>query len=504
MNTHNSVLGKEFHSKVGRSGAKKSGRFNRSELNRFKKGKGLLPTLLVGLISFSIFGAAMQFSTVPTQAASATAFVLTINGEDDNVEIENNQTFTLQIEALDESLQTMEDYDGTITITSSDNNATLPADYTFKLSDVGIKSFDLGLKLTSPGEQTITVQDIDAPEVMGVTTVTVSGSGGGSIDPDAPVILIPNDNSVVNENVLDIVGTATPNADVSIYDGSALLGSTESDSDGEFVFSTDTLFTGTHVFKVTTLSSDSTELESNVVRVTVDDAGPMSIVTTITPSQVYTSEIFTVTVEAEKGLLLVQTVIDNRAEDLVETPIDSGTYTADVIAPSLEGTYPIDIEVTDQSGNTQMYQDQAEISILEQVIEIPNVPPVATPSFVPSQGKSPLTVQFTSNASDSDGQIVAYYWDFGNGSTSTESNPSYTFTYDPKEGDPASVTYTVQLTVTDDKGATYNAPAISVDANGNQTSTITILSDVGPGFYLIVFLSLLIAGFYHKFAGKRV
>src|SRR6266568_1658602 len=72
----------------------------------------------------------------------------------------------------------------------------------------------------------------------------------------------------------------------------------------------------------------------------------------------------------------------------------------------------------------------------------PNQPPTA--AFTASC--SVLACTFTSTSSDPDGSITAYAWSFGDGGTSTAPNPSHIYT---SEG-----TYTVQLTVTDDQGAT--------------------------------------------------
>jgi chitodextrinase len=61
-------------------------------------------------------------------------------------------------------------------------------------------------------------------------------------------------------------------------------------------------------------------------------------------------------------------------------------------------------------------------------------------------GDPSATIQFTDGSTDSDGHIVAWSWDFGDGATSVDPSPAHTYT---QAGD-----YTVTLTVTDDDGLT--------------------------------------------------
>jgi microbial collagenase len=85
----------------------------------------------------------------------------------------------------------------------------------------------------------------------------------------------------------------------------------------------------------------------------------------------------------------------------------------------------------------------------------PNQPPVAGFNFAASG----LRVNFSDTSTDADGRIVARSWNFGDGSTSTAANPSKTYA--------AAGSYSVQLTVTDDRGASRST-----------TRTVTV-SDAG-------------------------
>ncbi|WP_158267630.1 InlB B-repeat-containing protein [Adhaeribacter arboris] len=106
-----------------------------------------------------------------------------------------------------------------------------------------------------------------------------------------------------------------------------------------------------------------------------------------------------------------------------------------------------------------------------------NNEPNAVASADKLNGTSPLTVQFTGNKStDPEGQTLTYAWNFGDGTTSTEANPSHTFTSDTP------IKYTVTLTVTDTQGATDNA-TLTISINNNTPPQVTITSPVNNTQY---------------------
>ncbi len=116
------------------------------------------------------------------------------------------------------------------------------------------------------------------------------------------------------------------------------------------------------------------------------------------------------------------------------------------------GSFPVILTVTDDDGAT---------SILTKTITVSNVKPIVGFSSYGDNATLQIgdTVRFGDNSFDQDGNITKWNWSFGDGTTSTEKHPTHVY---EKSG-----TYTVQLTVTDNDGA--------------SNSHVTSLPIVAPG-----------------------
>jgi PKD repeat protein len=118
------------------------------------------------------------------------------------------------------------------------------------------------------------------------------------------------------------------------------------------------------------------------------------------------------------------------------------------------GTYTVTLTVTDDDG--------ASGSTTQQVTVAAAPPPNQSPAASFTESCSDLTCSFNSaGSSDPDGSIVGYSWSFGDGTTSTEANPSHTYS--------AGGTYSVTLQVRDDDNAV-----------GEETRQVTVTPPPPP------------------------
>jgi glucose/arabinose dehydrogenase/fibronectin type 3 domain-containing protein len=105
--------------------------------------------------------------------------------------------------------------------------------------------------------------------------------------------------------------------------------------------------------------------------------------------------------------------------------------------------------------------------------------PVADAKASPTYGYSPLTVDFTGDGSvNPGGGSLTYLWDFGDGTTSTQVNPTHTYSSSTVK------TFAAKLTVTNGSGLSSSSVAPVTVGSAPPTPTITAPADgstVYPG-----------------------
>jgi len=124
------------------------------------------------------------------------------------------------------------------------------------------------------------------------------------------------------------------------------------------------------------------------------------------------------------------------------------------------GTYSVTLHVTDNDGSGDGSSSQVTVTA-----SAPHSNHAPQAEF--GRSCQDLRCSFTDRSSDSDGNLVSWRWDFGDGASSTDQNPSHTY------GSAGS--YKVQLTVRDNGGAeanvTHTAEAQSAPPPSNKPPT---------------------------------
>jgi PKD repeat protein len=149
---------------------------------------------------------------------------------------------------------------------------------------------------------------------------------------------------------------------------------------------------------------------------------------------------------------------------------------------STKGDHEVTLKVTDAN---------AEDSIT-QIIVVRNLPPNASFTYAPSNPNEGEEIQFTDLSTDPEDQQFSRLWEFGDGSTSDQINPTHTYT-DLGE-------YACTLTVSDDENATSTF-TILITITENITFPIPLWG-IAPVVIIIVGMSIYLIRVRFKNSGQ--
>lgn len=122
------------------------------------------------------------------------------------------------------------------------------------------------------------------------------------------------------------------------------------------------------------------------------------------------------------------------------------------------GNYNVVLTVNNEKGSNSKTQ---EVTVQSEPAP-EKVFPVANFSADTTSGSAPLSVQFTDLSQNAN----EWNWDFGDGATSTEQNPDYTYF--------SAGNYTVALTVNNENGSSSKALNINVEGETDQEETLPV------------------------------
>jgi len=120
---------------------------------------------------------------------------------------------------------------------------------------------------------------------------------------------------------------------------------------------------------------------------------------------------------------------------------------------NLPGIYTVTLTASNAAGPDSIVQNNLIVAL---------GPPTASFTATPTSGCAPLDVDFTDTST---GSPTSYSWDFGDGGTSTEPNPSHTYV--------APGNYTATLTVTNDCGQDTTIQTGLIVVGGKPSASFT-------------------------------
>ncbi|HEX6023794.1 MAG TPA: ThuA domain-containing protein [Solirubrobacter sp.] len=153
---------------------------------------------------------------------------------------------------------------------------------------------------------------------------------------------------------------------------------------------------------------------------------------------------------------------------------DSGTSTAQNPSHTYTsaGTFNAVVTVSDGRGGT----GSATVPVTV-IADGENQNPTVTASRTPTGNvRVGIPISFSANGTDPNGDSLTYSWNFGDGETSTEQNPTHTFLF--------AANFSVVVTVSDGRGGTASATlGVNIQANRAptiQTATATPIDGIAP------------------------
>ena len=348
--------------------------------------------------------------------------------EELNAELTAREDLTVKVVAKDANGNVDKDFRGTIRFSSTDSEAELPSDYTFKASDQGVHTFYLAVSFGTLGRQTLSVHDLGDFRIAGELPVNVIDNSAEEFLEPQIVITVPNDNASFSSSRLTIGGDSVGCGAIQIADGPTILtDNLRPRSNGTFTYQTPNLAEGYHEFVASCLPNGNTDtlgsgagntsgntnggagnvnggagngsnsgnaasgsgaggnagsagnngvIRSDPVGVFVDRTPPNVMSVQVIPeNDLIPGESYELRIGGSEDLSKAEAMVNNQL--LILEQIDNRTFTTTSEAPLSPGVYPVSASIFDLLGNELNEGNAAAITVID--------PMPAAPEEVPEE-----------------------------------------------------------------------------------------------------------------------
>lgn len=295
--------------------------------------------------------------------------------EDIPATVARNANISFTVKAVDDAGEVVEDYTGTVRFSAEGENSSavsLPDNYKFLATDLGVHTFSLGLSFAENGNYKVIVIDLSDKFKQGETTVIV-GTTAGSDTGDAaggekPLINSPAAGTY-SQSEQTVSGTAKAGSNVLIFDNEQQIGSVPVGPTGKFTFQTEALADGKHLLYV--VSQDVISLEttgtSDTVEINIDVSPPKIDEIVIEPTtEIKPGSVIDVTLFSEENLAQAALIFNYDIVELNASTDDPSSYVGTIQAPADPGVYKVSVLLVDELQNEITYDDAATVTVSEE------------------------------------------------------------------------------------------------------------------------------------------
>ncbi|AKB81650.1 hypothetical protein MSBR3_1072 [Methanosarcina barkeri 3] len=332
-------------------------------------------------------------------------------------------------------------------IDTATNKVTTTVDVRSGPSEVVVTPDGRKVYVTNQGNGTVSI--IDTANDTVIATVPVGNTPMGiAVAPDGKKVYVTNSgNTNTPEYTVSVIDTATNMVTSTVYVGEHPWGVAVTPD-------------GTKVYVTTYYYISVIDTATNTVIDTVDvRRRPQEVVVNPTGTKVYVTDGdgFVSVIDTSTRKVVTTLNVGKYPEEIAVTPNGKKVYV--VTKGNYENNYSNNISVIDTSNDTVSAKVNIEFSPggLAIIPDLESVFPVANFSSNVSEGFAPLSVQFKDISENATG----WNWDFGDGDTSTEQNPTHTYF--------SAGTYNVNLVVSNANGMSSKLATITVQGQSSSS-----------------------------------